>query len=142
MRRRVVVPRSEIVEDAETILGESLITRTRSEDQKTRRAAQMSILYHDNNWSLEKVGVAYNLSRERVRQVFVTYGMQTRAPLGSQHYNQPPDLSNLRRVRSNRGNVIVADSDLANDDIADDDRLMISGPQPVMSGMLPGESRD
>lgn len=112
MKKRALVSQAEIRDAAMNVLGELLVgandgRKVTTEELKTRRAAQMSILYHDNGWSLERVGLAYNLSRERVRQVFASYGLETRAPTGSMVYNAPPaDLSNLRRVKTSRGNEI------------------------------------
>lgn len=137
MKKRVVVPTTQIVEEAVNLLGEFLIKKARTEEEKARRAAQMSILYHDNQWSLERVGVAYALSRERIRQIFETYGMETRAPLGSPQYNRPPDLSNLRRVKTNRGNAIVENGEEHPDNITWDDldRLHEANNQRDAPGM-------
>lgn len=92
MPKKVVVSGAHMRARAETILGEAVIgsvgRRVRTAEAQLRRCAQMSILYHDHAWSLEQVGMAYGISRERVRQIFDEYNLPTRAPNGHQTYDE------------------------------------------------------
>lgn len=91
MPKKVVVSSASMRESAESILGEPVIgsagKRVRTVELQLRRCAQMSILYHDHRWSLEQVGMAYGVSRERVRQIFDEHNLPTRAPNGHQTYD-------------------------------------------------------
>lgn len=78
---------------ATKIVGEELLgqrgRRIRDEALMARRAAQMSILYHDHFWTLDHIGAAFGCSRERVRQIFNEYNMPTRGPFGSESPTRP-----------------------------------------------------
>lgn len=94
-RRTMSEYRQKLRREAQHLIGEPLLDlpaiKSVDESDKVRRAAQMSILYHDNGWSLERVGQAYALSRERVRQIFTAYNLPTRSPLGDSSYSRPFD---------------------------------------------------
>lgn len=103
-KARFLASTTQMQAQAETILDEPIVgggnRRVRAPEAQLRRCAQMSILYHDNGWSLEQVGLAYGVSRERVRQIFEEYDLPTRAPNGHQTYD---DLmarqTSLKRLR-------------------------------------------
>lgn len=54
---------------AEALLGETLQHRVTSYELRDKRNAQIIRLYGDFGWSMQDVGWAFDLSRERIRQI-------------------------------------------------------------------------
>ena len=103
--------------EAEQILGGPLVVQIKrrrriSQDDRLRRVAQMALLYGDKGWSLERVGQAFGMSRERIRQLFAEYGIETRPVRGADAYRRA-----IGRRRAEHGR----DADGANAGNADPD---------------------
>jgi hypothetical protein len=78
--------------EAEALIGEPLGTvefgRRSTQDQRLRRVAQMVLLYHDHHWSLERIAIAYDVSRERVRQILTNHNIERRPMQGHLAYRR------------------------------------------------------
>lgn len=99
----------QIKSEAEALIGEPLgaveFGRRSTMEQRLRRVAQMTVLYHDHNWSLERIAIAYDMSRERVRQVFAEHNVERRPMQG--HLAYRATLARRRAMRQTPERIAV-----------------------------------
>lgn len=81
---------AEVQNKAIALLGEPLAEVSfgirSTQEQRLRRAAQMTVLYHDHNWPLEQIAIAFAMTRERVRQVLAAHRIERRPMQGHESY--------------------------------------------------------
>lgn len=99
-RRSKALPPDIARNNAEALVGGPLVLNVSmgklGEESRTRRMAQMVVLYHDHRWSLDQVASAYGLTKERVRQLFDQYGLPRRDPDGATKYRRSIDARRKR----------------------------------------------